>query len=157
MEELAQRAVETPVETTEEVHGQVTETSGNASERPLALLGRPYLTDMFEMGDAYKHFEMEFLTDSINDFVLTELDRTKVPQTKENYQKMIDNYLGKLHLPDDIDIYAKVEKLHDLVKVNRKLVEAVEEKKRLMSMDITDMNSSQLRRYIEEKNESKSN
>jgi len=109
----------------------------------------PYLEEMLELGEAAGHFEMPELIAEINDFVLSEFERNKMEDTTKSYKEVVNHYLKKLDLPEGTMIYTKVEKLADLMRIDKKLIEAQKEKERIMTADITDLTSRQLKQRIE--------
>jgi len=119
------------------------------TEKPPTLMESPYLEEMLELGEAAGHFEMPELIAEINDFVLSEFERNKMEDTTKSYKEVVNHYLKKLDLPEGTMIYTKVEKLADLMRIDKKLIEAQKEKERIMTADITDLTSRQLKQRIE--------
>lgn len=150
-EVLAQRVVETPTEPVESgTAGKVTDTTPETVEKPIEALEKPYLYDLFKMGEAYTHFDMEKLTTEIDGYVKSEIERQGMELTRKAYQEIIDSYLTRLKLPEGIDLYTKTEKVASLMRINCKLLETLKEKEEFLKSDPTKMSSAQLKRYINE-------
>ena len=127
--------------------------TADKEERPLAT-GKPIL-EIMEIGESKDHFEMPSLIKEIDSFIKSEIERQKMKSNEESYREILDTYLKKI---PDSDIYAKVEHLADLIRVDRKLVEAMREKEEIMTKDITQLTSKQLERRInDEANKSTNN
>lgn len=149
LETLAQRAQETVTEPVESgTPGKVVDTTPDHVEKPLEALEKPYLTEIFGMGEAYSHFDMESLTNEIDGYVKSEMERQGMESSRKSYQEVIDSYLDRLKLPDNVSVYAKTEKVASLMRINCKLLETLKEKEDFLKSDPTTMSSSQLRRYI---------
>ncbi len=121
--------------------------SSEQTEKPPSILETPFLVEMLEIGEAKDHFEMPALIKEINEFVLSEFERLKLEDTSDSYKEIVEKYTKKL--PENLDNYALVERLVDLVKIDKKLIEAMKEKDRIMNADIIELSSSQLRKRIE--------
>jgi hypothetical protein len=128
--------------------GKVTEVTPEAVEKPLEALEKPYLNDLLSLGEAYNHFKMKDLVAETDEAIKEELAYKEVKLSREAYKELIDTYLKKLDLPEGISLYTQVEKLHQLVSINRKLLQATKEKQEFMAMNPADMSSTQLKRYI---------
>jgi len=115
----------------------------------LEAKNHPYLVDLFEMKDVYNQFNMKELSDEINDFILSEIKRQNLKDTKESYQNIVKSYLSKLKMSNDVDIYTRIERITDLMKIDKKLIEAAKEKEDLLTADITDLTSAQLKKRLE--------
>ena len=106
----------------------------------------PSIKSLWQMGEASEHFEMPTLIKEIDDFVLGEMGESR---DKTKYEQIIQRYLNKLKLPEDVDLYTKTEKVAELMRIDKKLLDASEEREKLLNSDPTKMTSKQLRRYIE--------
>mgnify|MGYP001195737844 CR=1 FL=1 len=115
------------------------------TEKPPSLQEKPYINKMFELGEAATHFEMPTLLKEINEFVLSKGDDIKT------YEEVVNSYLKKLHLPSDIDVYTKTEKIHELMMIDKKLIDAAKEKEELLAKPIEELTSKQLKARIEGK------
>ena len=153
-EQLAQR-VETPVETPttpqEEVSAkepQTTTTTADITEKPLEM---GYLKELFKLGESAEHFKMPDLIKEIDDFIISEVDRQGLVKNHKSYEEIIDGYLDKLKLPDNVDEYTKVEKVAEYVRIVKKMTEAMLEREELLNSDPANMSSAQLKRFIKEK------
>lgn len=147
-ESIAQRVepvVETPTSPSEprKTDGPTLVTH-EIAERPPSLQEKPYINKMFQLGEAAGHFEMPTLLKEINEFVLSKGDDIKT------YEKVVNEYLERLHLPENIDVYTKVEKLHELMMIDKKLLDAAKAKEELLAKPITELTSSQLRKRIQD-------
>jgi len=120
------------------------------TEKPPSLSEVPYITKMLEIGEAAGHFEMPSLLKEINEFVLSEFTRTKMEDTSESYKEVVEKYLSRLNLPREIDIYAKIEHLAELMRIDKKLLDAAKLKEELLAKPISELTSAQLKKRIEE-------
>jgi len=149
MEQLAQRveAPTTPIEAVSKPEVKVDTTTSDITEKPLS---EGYIKELFSLGESASHFDMPSLTKEIDEFILSEIERQGLEKSHKSYEEIIQGYLDKLRLPDGVDNYTKVEKVAELVRINRKLIEAMTEKETLLNSDPTKMSSAQLKRYIKE-------
>jgi hypothetical protein len=114
------------------------------------ILEPEYVKNFLELGETSQHFEMPSLIKEIDQFVLSEIDRQGLEKNHKSYEEIINGYLKDLKLPENIDHYTKIEKLNSLMRINKKMIEAMVEKENLMKSDPTQMSSTQLKRYINE-------
>jgi hypothetical protein len=106
-----------------------------------------YLIELIEgLKFAKDHFEMPSLIKEINDFILSE---TK--DNKESYKKVVDEYIKKLHLPYKMDIYTKIEKLAEIMRIDKKLIEMAKTRDELLKKPIEELTSKQLMERINAK------
>ena len=118
-------------------------------ERPAEISNVPKVVTVLNIGEAKDHFQMPSLINEINDFVLDDLKRNDLDGSTKNYEACINKYLSRLNLPTDIDIYTKIENLAELMKIDKKLLESLEDRKRILEADITELTGDELRRRIE--------
>jgi len=118
------------------------------TEKPPSLVEN-HFCEMFDINEAKTHFEMPILLKEINDFVLGEMKRRNLDDTNKSYEEIINHYLDKLKLPDDIDQYTRTEKVHELMMIDAKLIKAMLEKEELLKKPIEELSSKQLRARIE--------
>jgi hypothetical protein len=111
---------------------------------------RPYLADLLQLGEAYTHFDMETLTKETDDFIQSEIKRRNLTDDRETYNKLVDEMTKKLNLPEGIDQYTKMEQLHKLAMIHKKMVDAMLEREKLLEADPTTLTSSQLKKRIED-------
>jgi len=109
----------------------------------------PYIETLWELGEEKEHFEMPSLLTEINEFVLSEIERNKMDKNHEAYEEVLNNYLKRLKLPDNVDIYTKTERVAELMRIDKKLLDNLRDKEALMNADPTKLNSNQLKKYIE--------
>lgn len=151
-ESIAQRVEpvkEAPVSPVEQSSAPTeTVTTPETTEKP-PTLRENYFVEMFDIGEAKNHFEMPRLLSEINDFVLSEFVRQNLDDTIENYKEVVEHYLDKLKLPDGVDQYTRAEKIHELMMIDKKLIQIAKEREELLKKDPSDMTSAQLRKYIE--------
>lgn len=114
------------------------------------ILEPEYVKDFLELGETSQHFEMPSLIKEIDQFVLSEINRQGLEKNRKSYEEIVNGYLKDLKLPQNIDHYTKVEKLNSLMRINKKMIEAMVEKEELMTKDITKLSSKQLRDRINE-------
>ncbi len=124
-----------------------THTTPEISVKPPSLTEEPYLVGMLKLDFSKDHFEMPQLIAEANEFILSEIKRYRLKDSSESYEQIINKYLKKL--PDTLDDYTKIEQLIDLIRIDKKLIEAMNEKDRIMNADITDLSSSQIKRRLE--------
>lgn len=147
MSELAQRA-ETPVIQDETPAGKIDDTSYGENEKPLEI--SEHIKELWKIGDASEHFEMPVLIKEIDDFILSEIKRDGKELNYKSYEEILSKYEKKLNLPENIDIYTKTELLNELIRIDKKLIEAMLEKEELEKKPIEELTSKQLRKRIEE-------
>lgn len=114
------------------------------------ILEPEYVKNFLELGETAQHFEMPSLIKEIDEFVLSEIDRQGLEKNRKSYEEIVNGYLKDLKLPENIDHYTKIEKLNSLMRINKKMIEAMLEKEELMTKDITKLSSKQLRDRINE-------
>lgn len=144
------RTAQVEIPTTSEdlsLAGKVTDNTPDKIEKPLNE--EPYLPELWNIGDARDHFEMPALIKEINDFVLETIERDKLEPTRKSYEEIIQKYEKRLRLPNNVDIYTRTEKVAELIRIDRKLIEAVRSREALLNSDPTKMTSEQLKKYLE--------
>ena len=122
-------------------------TISEIKEQPPSI-SEPYITKLLEIEEAKDHFEMPKLLGEINEFVLSEMKRNHLKDTNEAYKGVIDQYLSHLKLPQEIDIYTKVEQLNEIMMIDKKLIEAMLEKEAMFKKPIGELTSTQLLKRI---------
>lgn len=148
---LATRVTEPVVEVKEnDTPGIVTDTTLEATEKPLEVLDKPFVTELLELGESLNHFDMKKLSNEIDGYVKEELSFKDIKLSRESYKELVDSYLSRLKLPDGVSVYTKVEQLHKLLGINCKLLQAAKEKQEFLQMSPSDMTSVQLKRYLNE-------
>jgi hypothetical protein len=139
---------ETPTSSAEQRNpDEPTITTFEQKEQPPSIMSEPYIVKMFEIGEAKEHFSMPMLLKDINDFVLSECKRNNLEDNVESYKKIVEKYTK--NLPDSLDKYALVEHISDLMKIDKKLIDAMLEKEELLKKPISELSSRQLKERIE--------
>ena len=115
-----------------------------SSERPLGI-DKPYCIELLEITEAKDHFEMPKLIKEIDEFVRSEIKRNKMKLDRDSYKKVLEGYLKRV---PGLDVYSKTERIAELMRIDKKLLDAVREKEDLLEKPVTEMTSNQLRRYI---------
>jgi DNA-binding transcriptional regulator GbsR (MarR family) len=110
---------------------------------------KPYFADIFELGDAYHHFDMESHTHEIDSFINSEIKRKELDDTKANYKKVLDELYRNVKPTDNV--YTNTEKLLEFIRIQRKLLEVIKEKEEFEKKPLELMNSKELKRYIDGK------
>lgn len=136
-------------ETVEKIEPADEVNSFKETTKPPSIMGEPYVIDLFELGEAKNHFEMPSLLKEIDQFVMSEIERNKLDDSAKSYKEIIDHYLTKLNLPDNVDVYTKTEKVLELMKINKKLLDAAKEKEELLAKPVTELSSTQLKKRFE--------
>lgn len=153
MEILAQRIeqpVEAPTSPVEQRNAdEPTVVTFEVKDKPPSI-SEPYINKMLELGEASGHFEMPNLIKEINEYVLSEFKRQNLEDTVKSYEEIVNHYLGKLNFPKGIDKYTQIENLHELMMIDKKLLEAAKAKEELLAKPISELTSRQLRQRIEE-------
>jgi len=132
------------------------ETSPDDKEMPVELLKAadkaPFIMKALNLPEnLYKHFKSTKLqTEEIDSFVLQTIKGLDLKITKENYQKVVDQYKSKLNFKadDEVDPYTLIEKLHQLLKIDAKIRQAVKDREDLMKADISQLSASQLKKRL---------
>lgn len=131
----------------------VTEKAHPHSDLPPSLYQEshkvPLVLEILKAPSAYQHFDMEFLTNDTDRFVIEEIQRLGLPDEAKSYQKVVESALDKLKIPEGTDIYTLMDKLHQYLRIQNKLYSALKEKEELMTADPLTMSASQLKRYLE--------
>ena len=111
----------------------------------------PYLKEVLEIdSDAYNTFDVKPLSEEIDEFIRSEVERQKLKDTSESYKSVLDNLLKTIGLPEDINLYDKLDKIVRLVRIHKKLLDATREKEELLNSDPTKLSSSKLKELIKE-------
>ena len=110
---------------------------------------RPLMVDLLGYREQLNHFEVKAQSEEIDNFLREEITRLALEDTQKAYNDLLKEYLKKAQINKNMDIYTKIERLLDFVRIQRKLIEAVKEKEDLLKADIKDLNSAQLKRLIE--------
>ena len=145
-EAIAQRIVEAPV-VAQEPRSDVKHPTIGTTEKTLDEA--PYIKELFKMGEASGHFEMPKLIGEINEFVLSEIDRQHLKHDRETYEDIVNGFVKRLNIPEGLDLYAKTERLAELIRIQKKLINDMLEREELLKKDPSEMTSAQLRQVIE--------
>jgi len=130
--------------------GFESETDVKPSERVVS--GRPpIVVDLLDARPAYKTFDVESQTKEIDRFVNGEIERQKLKDTKDTYEKLVEGILKKLNLTETADPYAKIEGVHRYAKAQLKLQEAIKEHDELMNADPTSLSVDKMKRVLKER------
>jgi len=125
------------------------EVENKPSEYP-TIKKYPYLTEVLEIDkEIYNTFDIKPQSEEIDDFLRSEVKRNNLKDDKETYKNLVEKYLKKINISEDSDIYTKVEKLSEYLKIQKKLLEGIDERDRLLNSDPMELSSSQLKKYIE--------
>ena len=141
---------EAPAEPKVEKHETPTDRAvpDNKGEMPPGLFKEagkdPYLCELLEVGEAYKHFNMKHMIDTIDSYLL---DDTK---TRDDYKTKL-NKMVELSGAEETDIYDFVGRLHKWLEIDNKLKEAIREKEALMQKPIEEMSAHEIEEYLKEK------
>jgi len=119
------------------------------TEEPPSI-SKPLIIELLKIGEAKNHFEMPKLIAQINDFINSETQRMHLKDSRKSYEKILNKYLKQLKFPDETDIYIKIENLHKIMMIDKKLIEAMIEKEELKKKPIEELTSFQLRKIIED-------
>ena len=117
-------------------------------EQPPSIRSEPYIVEMLELGEAANHFKMPELIQKINEYVLSEFERNEMSDTVDSYKEIIENYLDRLKLPDGIDVYTKIERLAEIIRIDKKLLDAAKAKEELLQKPIEQLDADQLKEMI---------
>jgi hypothetical protein len=140
---------EVPESPTEKsISNEPTITTHEHTEKPPSLEENFY-TKLLELGEAANHFQMPELTKEINDFILSEIKRQDLEDTKEVYQEILDKYKDRTRLPEGTDVYSLTEQIAEHIRIDRKLIEAMIAKAELEKKPINELSSKQLKIRIE--------
>lgn len=145
-ESLAERVVEAHTSPQNEVVEEKVTTTSEVVEKPLEVA--EYIKDLWKVGEASNHFNMPQLLSEINTFVLSEIERNKMTSNRDSYKEIIAGYEKRLHLPENLDVYTRVEKVAELIKIDAKLLQALKDKEDLLNGDPTQMSATQLKKYL---------
>jgi len=102
---------------------------------------KPYLTELLEMGDAYKHFNMTELTDEIDSYIKGESD-----DSLKSYKEKFDQIFKQVKAEGSV--YDIIEQVSKWVKIQNKLKEALKEKEAFEAKDPLEMSSKELERWL---------
>lgn len=139
--EIARRVIQP-----EPQHTPAPEVEAQSSPDPIEYkpseMKEPYIIEIIEgLKFAKDQFEMPALLKEINDFILTQTD------DKKSYEEVINKYLKRLNI-DKADIYTKIEQLAELIRIDRRLIEAAKAKEELLRKPIEELTSRQLEERI---------
>lgn len=109
----------------------------------------PLVLELLDGTGAYEQFDMKPLSQEIDSYVIQELRRLGLEDTRESYQQVLERTIERLKLPEGTDIYATVEKLARLCRIQTKLYSALMEKEELMAADPMELSAAKLKLYIE--------
>lgn len=123
-------------------------TSTKHIEKPLEA---GYIEDLWGVGEASGHFKMPELLKSIDEYVLEQIEYHKLDKSRKSFEEIVKRYEDKLNLPENIDIYTKTERIAELMKIDKKMYDAIKEKQALLEKDPTEMTAAELRKYVKER------
>lgn len=145
MEYPSVKPVEQPSTVIEPKADPIKEISVESIEKPVEL---GYIKEYLKFGESASHFDMPELISEADEFVLSEIKRLEMKSDRKSFEEIVDGLLKKLNLPNNVDDYTKMEKLVDLMRIQKKLVESIKEREDLLNTDPADMTSAQLKKYI---------
>jgi len=100
----------------------------------------PYLMSLIDSGEfAYKTFNVKELADRVDVFIDA--------NTKEEYERKFSEIMEQAKIESD-DVYIIVDKLSEFVRIQQKLLDTLKEKEEFEAKDPSEMNSKELRRYL---------
>jgi len=143
---------ETPVSSSTNLEKVAPEITGDGKTEPtpkelVALNRPPYLTDLLEAHQEYSTFDIKDQIGEIDTFIQAEMERKGLDDTREDYDKVLKE-LWKQIKPSSV--YTNIEQLRDYVRIQQRLIDDLEEKKKFEAMDPQDMSAKQLERFLKE-------
>lgn len=109
----------------------------------------PLVVDLMGYKEQLSHFDMKPISKEIDIFLREEIKRLGLKDTKEAYQEVLDDYLKKAQIPKESDIYSKIEKLVQFVRIQAKLLKDLKEREDLLKADPATLSSAKLKQLIE--------
>lgn len=109
----------------------------------------PFLLEHLKAVDVISHFSVKNDSEYVEQFILQELQRTNLKENKDNYLKVLGEYTKKLNIPEDIDVYSRLERLASYMKIQQRLYDDIQEREDLLKKDPKDMTAKELRKYLE--------
>lgn len=123
-------------------------TTPEYTEKPASLHDN-LIRELLEIND--DHFNIPEDSKFLNEFILEEIKRQELEDTRENFKKILDDLIKRTNTPDGLDIYSKLERLSKFAKIQQKLINLAKEKEELLKKPIEEMTAKQLKQYIEER------
>lgn len=111
----------------------------------------PLITELIGATSAYEHFDMKFLSREADGYINGEIARLGLPDNKESYQKLLDEAVNKLALPEGVDVYTMLEKVVDYLRVQDRLYRALKDKEELLASDPLTLSATKLKVYMKSK------
>ena len=111
----------------------------------------PLVADILGVGLAYKKLNIEEQSLEVDRFINTTIERQKIKDSKDSYEKVLEGTLKKLNLLEETNDFAKLDKLHQYAIAQNKLMEAIKENEELLAADPLDLPASKMRKVLEMK------
>ena len=139
-----------PTSSTENI--KVDTSSGDGKDEPtpqelIALNRPPYLVDLLEAHEAYGTFDFKDQALEIDTFIQAEMERKEL-EGREGYDKVLKGIWKQIKPTESV--YTNTERLRDYVRIQQKLIDALEEKKAFEAKDPPEMSAKELERYLKE-------
>jgi hypothetical protein len=108
----------------------------------------PLIVDLLEYKEQLPHFEVKAQSKEIDSFIREEMSRIGLKDELEAYKSVLEDYIKKAQIPKEADIYAKLDRLIEYIRIQKKLYDAFDEREKLLKKDIKDLTSKQIEELI---------
>lgn len=109
----------------------------------------PLVVDLLGVRMALGKFAVKEHSLEIDQYLNSEIERQKIADTRDNYEKLINSALKKINLEGEQNEFTKLEKLHEYAVAQTKLWEAIKENEELTNGDPLDMPLPKMRKALE--------
>lgn len=152
--ETAFRSEELSVpEVTSDAVFPITEKVHSADEMPPSLYQEahkvPLVLELINGTSAYDHFDMKPLTNEIDHYIAEEINRRGLEDTKDDYQKVLNDAMNILGIKEGLDVYSMVEKIVRHFRIQHKLYTVLREKEELFAADPLSLSVPKFKKYLE--------
>jgi len=151
-------AVPTPTSVVEDAHpldpSKADHVAGK-SELPPSLFGEahkaPLVASELGLESFINKFDTKELSFEVDSFINEEIKRLHLKDDPTTYKDLLKQYEHKLGLEDVDDAFIKLEKISQYVRIQQKLLNDMAEHDKLMSMDISELSATKLKKIMGER------
>ena len=108
----------------------------------------PLLASLWDLGSIYNTFDIKPLTREIDLSIIETMQAKKMKDTESSYKEVLDGYLKQLKLPEEMNIYTKLEQLAKIMRVDRKLKDSLKERDELLTADLDKLSSTKIKQLL---------
>lgn len=108
----------------------------------------PLAGELLGAGLAWNTFDVNAQLAIIDSYLNAQRDREKLPDTSESYEKVLNRLTRALNLPENLDIYSRLDRIASFARIQEKLMQNLEERAALLTADPLTLPAKKLKEYL---------